>query len=118
MKNSGFNLKIGRKIASLRKEKGLSQERFSEISGKMINTISKIERGLGDPQISTLASIADALDVHLVDLINVERDPPLVSSKDKTMTSIIKTLKTFDDKTLLVTKKQIEALSLLFESKN
>ena len=37
---------LGRRIAQLRKQKGMSQEDFADVSGKMINTISNIERGL------------------------------------------------------------------------
>ena len=50
----------------------LSQEEFADKSGKMVNTISKIERGIGDPKITTLRDIATGLDVDLFDLLDVD----------------------------------------------
>lgn len=62
-------LKIfGKRIAKLRKQKGYSQEEFAEATGKMINTISNIERGLADPKFTTLNAIATALHVNISDL--------------------------------------------------
>ena len=61
---------LGRRIAYLRKQQGMSQEDFAEASGKMINTISNIERGLSDPKISTLVSISNALNTSIEELFS------------------------------------------------
>ena len=66
---------LGRRIAYLRKQQGMSQEDFAEASGKMINTISNIERGLSDPKISTLVSISNALNTSIEELVsNITKD--------------------------------------------
>ena len=99
---------LGKRIAILRKQKGLSQEQFAEISGKMINTISNIERGLADPKITTLLSFSNALNVPIQDLLAD------ISSKNipysETLKSIIRILEEQDEKTLKTALKQIEAL--------
>ena len=61
---------LGKRIAFLRKQKGLNQEDFADVSGKMINTISNIERGLSDPKVITLLSLARALNVSIEFLFN------------------------------------------------
>ena len=43
-----FIAELGQRIARLRKARGYNQFEFADRSGKMINTISKIERGIGD----------------------------------------------------------------------
>ena len=73
MAKSAFLLKLGKRITSLRKERGMTQEDLEEASGKMKNTISNLERGLYDVKISTLISVAKALDVSLSDLVNVDK---------------------------------------------
>lgn len=71
MKNRNeLTYKIGRRVAYFRKQRKWSQDDLAETSGKIVNTISKIERGLGDPQISSLDAIAKALNMELADLIS------------------------------------------------
>ena len=101
---------LGRRIAFLRKKKGMSQDDFAEVSGKMVNTISKIERGITDLRVSTLISIADALDVSVSDLFN-ENSPPFTGELfSNTLASIVMLLKSEDERTLQTVKKQVEAL--------
>ena len=60
---------IGKTIRERRKKLGVSQQTLSELSGVGINTLLAIERGEGNPQLSTLTSILDTLglqlDIHL-----------------------------------------------------
>ena len=101
---------LGRRIAFLRKKKGMSQDDFAEVSGKMVNTISKIERGITDLRISTLVSVADALEVAVGDLFN-ENSPPFTGELfSNTLAAIVMLLESEDEKTLRVVKKQVEAL--------
>lgn len=100
---------LGRRIALLRKARSMSQESFAEVSGKMVNTISNIERGLSDPKTTTLKAIANALGVEIsvlfenLDKKNIEKLP---NSLDK----LITLLKTEDEKTIKTILKQSEAL--------
>ena len=64
------NNKIGKFIATLRKEKNLTQQ---ELGNKLFVTdkaISKWERGLSLPDISLLNQLAKVLDVEVVDILD------------------------------------------------
>lgn len=60
--------KLGQKVASLRKNRGLTQEDLAELSGYSVEFISLIERGINAPTIDGLEKLAKALDVE-VDII-------------------------------------------------
>ena len=100
---------LGKKIATLRKERGMNQEEFAEVSGKMINTISNIERGLSDPKVTTLLSLAQALDVSVDSLFNDNKQHPF-DELPENMQAILKLIKNQDTRTLKTIQKQIEAL--------
>ncbi len=102
-----FLKKFGKRIAILRKRRGMSQEEFADVSGKMINTISNIERGLSDPKITTLLSIAKALNISVETLFNENATEPPLS---ETVKAIIDLIKDKDEQTLAVIEKQIKAL--------
>ncbi len=61
---------VGQKIRIERTKRGLSQERFAELTEMSIKTLGKIERGQTDFVISNLISIANALDVDISELFN------------------------------------------------
>ena len=54
---------IGRVIARLRRERGLSQEVLSGLAGLDRTHYSKIERGLRSPTLDTLFKLAHALEM-------------------------------------------------------
>lgn len=101
---------LGKRIAQLRKQKGLSQEDFADVSGKMINTISNIERGLSDPKVTTLMSISKALGISIDELFSENKQAQTTEELPKNISTILQILKKQDDKTLKVIQKQIEAL--------
>lgn len=101
---------LGRRIAQLRKQKGMSQEDFADVSGKMINTISNIERGLSDPKVTTLMSISKALGISIDELFSETKQAQTTEELPSNIATILQILKKQDDKTLNVIKKQIEAL--------
>lgn len=101
---------LGQRIAYLRKQKGLNQEDFADISGKMINTISNIERGLSDPKITTLLSISEALNISIEELFADNTQKTTSVELSGNILTILQILQKQDDKTLKVIKKQIEAL--------
>ena len=63
------NLKAAQAVAAARAEKGLSQKQLAELTGIDQSDISKIERGLSNPSVSTMERIARALGGDL--LINI-----------------------------------------------
>jgi transcriptional regulator with XRE-family HTH domain len=58
---------VGRRIAEIRKAKGLKQLDLGHAIGKDTQTISRWERGEADPRSSDLERIADALGVSAAD---------------------------------------------------
>ena len=60
---------IGRIMKERRKHLGVNQQILADLAGVGINTLVAIERGDGNPQLSTLLTILDTLgleaDIHL-----------------------------------------------------
>jgi transcriptional regulator with XRE-family HTH domain len=67
-----FLLRLGERIKKVRKSNGYSQDRACLEAGLSRGALSKIERGLVEPKISTLAIIALVLDVQLKSLTDVK----------------------------------------------
>ncbi|OLO38824.1 hypothetical protein BTR23_11225 [Alkalihalophilus pseudofirmus] len=65
----------GGNIRELRKKKGMSLDRLSELSGISKSYLSYIERGLQtNPSLAVLEKMAQALGIELVYLIEVMND--------------------------------------------
>jgi transcriptional regulator with XRE-family HTH domain len=60
---------VGRNVKRLREKKGLTQEKFAEISGFSQQYISGLEGGRRNPTIITLYEISTALGVNHMDLV-------------------------------------------------
>ncbi|REC48546.1 helix-turn-helix domain-containing protein [Chryseobacterium pennipullorum] len=65
---------IGKRIKELRLQKGISQ---ADLVGRMEGNIdptniSRIEAGRTNPTVITLYRIAEALDIKLIELLNIE----------------------------------------------
>lgn len=58
----------------LRLEKGLTQERFSELSGFTQQYLSDLERGRRNPTVVTLFELAQALGVEHVALVTPDEE--------------------------------------------
>ena len=65
--------KIGKFIATLRKEKNLTQEQLAEKLGITKNTVSKWERGLGLIDMSLLKPLSKIFEVSIIEILNGER---------------------------------------------
>lgn len=59
---------LGKRIRQLRKNDGLSQERFAELIGIDPNSVSRIECGVHYPSLDTLEKIATILKMEMRDL--------------------------------------------------
>ncbi len=102
---------IGNRIRVLRKEKGLSQERLSEISGLHPTSLSNIERGKVDSAVSNYISLAQALGVTLAELVDTSTDLGDGESwREARM--LMERVKTLDDKRRAV---YLDAAAKLFE---
>ena len=56
---------IGNRIRMRRKELNVNQRTVADLSGVAVNTVVSIERGEGNPQISSLLVILDTLGLQI-----------------------------------------------------
>lgn len=70
---AGLFARVGTRIAALRKQKQLTQERLAEAADLSPAYLARIESGAREPTLRTLLSIADVLDVALTLLFEEER---------------------------------------------
>ena len=66
-------IKIGKYLQELRKEKGLTQEQLAEHVGVARRTISRWETGSNMPDLDILIELSDFYDVDLRELLSGER---------------------------------------------
>lgn len=80
---------IGTKIRRLRKDRGLTVERLSELSGLSTGIVSQIERGKGNPSFVTLAQLAHGLGLPVGRLFPTEehRSPVVRKSERRRLNS-------------------------------
>ncbi len=64
--------KIGNKVKQLRIARKLSQEKLGEIADLSQQHISRIEKGLSEPEMSTILKLAKAFNIPVEDLISIE----------------------------------------------
>jgi transcriptional regulator with XRE-family HTH domain len=75
---------LGTRLKQLRKARRLTQEQLAERAGLSYKFIGEIERGRGNPTLTTLAALGEALGVPLIDLLGVDVDRPRMSSRQAT----------------------------------
>lgn len=76
---------VGAQIRSLRKERGLTLERFSELCGLSIGLVSEVERGIANPSFATLVQLAHGLGISIGQLFTVQdrQRPPVVRRNER-----------------------------------
>ena len=65
---------IGETIATLRKEKGMTQNQLAEKMNVTDKAVSKWERDLSCPDINTISKLADILDVSVEELLKAKKN--------------------------------------------
>ena len=65
---------VGRNVRRIRERRGLTQERFAEISGFSQQYISGLEQGRRNPTIVTIYELAAALGVGHMDLVQPDEE--------------------------------------------
>ncbi len=68
---------LGRDLRALRKSRGLTLSQLAELSNRSVGFISQIERGISDPSINDLRSLAKILNVPLSLLFMSENPDPV-----------------------------------------
>lgn len=71
-KNVIFLEKLGKRIAQIRKQKGLTQLELSVIAKMDDSSIRRIESGRNNSSIIILKRLAEAMDVSLNELIKID----------------------------------------------
>ena len=61
--------RVGRTLRAKRKRSGLTQEQLAEAADMHPTEVSRLERGVRDPRLSTLVRLARALGIELADLV-------------------------------------------------
>ena len=77
------NETLGKRIAALRKQKGLTQEQLAEKVGVSAQAVSKWENDISCPDITLLPLLADLFDVSVDELLGVKPVEPHVIILDK-----------------------------------
>jgi transcriptional regulator with XRE-family HTH domain len=70
MSTSSLCLKFGKKLSSLRAQKGITQEDLAEAAGLSVDFLSLIERGRRAPSFKTLEQLSSALSINVKDLFD------------------------------------------------
>lgn len=63
---------FGKRLQTLRKQAGMTQEQLAIQTGVTVESISNIERGLFGPRFENLEKIADVLGVEVKDLFDFD----------------------------------------------
>ena len=71
-----YQLAFGQQIRHLRDQRGLSQERLAHLAGIHPTYLSGIERGIRNPSLRNMRSLANALGVRVGKLFAFEVHPP------------------------------------------
>lgn len=74
------HLALGADLAARRNELNLSQPRLAELSGVQQSEISRIERGVANPTLSTIDRLSRALGLRVVLTTSEAPDPHHVSA--------------------------------------
>lgn len=64
--------KLGQRIASLRKERKLTQEQLAEAVGYSVEFVSLVERGVNAPSVAGLEKFAKVFKTEVKELFNFE----------------------------------------------
>lgn len=71
-RDSEFLIKLGKNLRKIREDSNLTQEALSHKAEIPRSQVARIERGEGNPTISTLKRIADILGVGVAHLLSFE----------------------------------------------
>lgn len=79
-----LRVQFGKRIRSIRRERGMTQEEFAELTGISVDFLSLIERGINAPSFDKLERMADGLKMPVWELFDFRNRPTAVSGKGRT----------------------------------
>lgn len=112
-KRTDLIVNLGRNIAQLRRNAGMSQEELASEINITTATLSRIECGVTDTTVSMLGNISKALDVKVSFLFAGAEVMPIGLPHE--LEEIIRLLKSQKYSTISAALKQIEALVAMVE---
>lgn len=65
---------LGRRIQKLRKKAGFTQEQLAEKAELSLKHLGELERGRGNPSLSSIESLAQAFNIPLSDMFDYEHE--------------------------------------------
>lgn len=68
--------KIGRRVRAMRRRLGMTVEELARAADLSAGIISQLERGQGNPSLSTLCGLADGIGVHVAELLRQDAAEP------------------------------------------
>lgn len=80
------------KIREFREEAGLTQKQLAEKLSNMQRNVSNWEKGVSEPDLQTVAALADLFDVSLDELFGRERIAAPIESEDARLLQIVRRL--------------------------
>lgn len=72
MARMSLQQKLGKKVRTLRTEKGLTQDKLGELTGLDRAYISDVERGVRNPGLKNIEKLAKALGAKISELTNFD----------------------------------------------
>ena len=73
--------RVGARLRQLRHARRLTQEQLAERAGLSYKFVGELERGRGNPTLTTLAALSGALGVRLPDLLALDTERPRLSPR-------------------------------------
>jgi transcriptional regulator with XRE-family HTH domain len=73
---------FGKKLRSIRKRKGMTQEQFSEVLDISVDFLSLIERGLNAPSFESIEAFSITLGIPVRDFFDFSPDLPSQTHSD------------------------------------
>lgn len=72
---------LGARLRQLRLARRFTQEQLAERAGLSYKFIGEVERGRGNPTLTTLSALSDALGVGLIDLLGLDAERPRLTPR-------------------------------------
>lgn len=98
---------IGKRIRSIRKAKGYTQEQLAERAGLSSKYLSRIELGKENPTLNVFISISSGLGIEPIDIFNIQHEEENIEKLRKIIREL---LKEANQEKLKLTVKLIKAV--------
>lgn len=107
----GLNRRVGQRVRALRRLRRLTQEQLAERIERSVDTVSSIERGKVAPGLETLVRLATALEVTVLELLDVGTVRSVSPVRAGVMAEVMERLHGFDDHRLHLAARLMHGLA-------